>query len=160
MSTLAPPALQEPRTPYKPRKSIKSPALQSKVLTHRAIGSSKEKIAKELGIDKRTVTNILELHDFDNELTANQAVSMKLIPEAIRVAHVRLAKDSESMAIKVLENTIWPLNGKNKQAGMRGDLMVNIQNLIQPEQSTTPLTPIESAPVCVNTDAIDVTPSK
>jgi hypothetical protein len=104
------------------------------VLTQRAIGSSKEKIAKDLKIDKRTVTNILELHDFDNELAANQSVSMSLIPEAIRVAHVRLKKDSESMAIKVLENTIWPLNNKGGKGMKPGDnLFLSIQNLIQPQ---------------------------
>jgi hypothetical protein len=61
------------------------------------------------------------------------------------------------MAIKVLENTIWPLNGKNKSGIKPGDnLFLSIQNLIQPQT----VKPIESVPVCAPHDTLEVKPTE
>lgn len=120
------------------------------MIVQRSQGRAKSHIAKDLGITHNTVNRILEESDVERLCTAGQQLSAGLIPQAIRVAEHRLSQNSENMAIKVLENTIWPLNGKNRSAGMRGDLMVNIQNLIQ---STTPAKPLESAIECVQTTA-------
>jgi hypothetical protein len=114
---------------YKPRKSLKPPAIQSAILAKRASGSSKAKIAKELGMAVNTVTNVLELNDFDRSLESEQRESLRLIPRAIQVAHDRLTKGSENMAIKVLENTIWPLQSKTSKAS-DPHLTLAIQNLM------------------------------
>jgi hypothetical protein len=114
---------------YKPTKTLKPPAIQSAILAKRASGSSKAKIAKELGMAVNTVTNVLELNDFDRSLEVEQRTSLALIPRAIQVAHDRLSKGSENMAIKVLENTIWPLNAKTSKQQDAG-LTLAIQNLM------------------------------
>lgn len=117
------------RKAYKPRKTLKPPAIQAKVLALRHLGNSKEQIAKDLSIDKRTVTSVLELHDFDRELETGRSLSVNLIPDAIRVAKYKLSQNSENMAIKVLENTIWPLNQKAGKA-IDPRLTLSIQNLM------------------------------
>ena len=158
MSTL-PQTLESAKKPsYRPRKTLKPPALQAKILAHRAIGTSKEQIARDLSIDKRTVTSIIELHDFDRELETGRSLSVNLIPDAIRVAKHRLSQNSENMAIKVLENTIWPLNQK---AGKSNDphLTLAIQNLMgnvtlqsQPNQQDSNLQPISTPSASKSSD--------
>lgn len=150
-----------PKPAYKPKRSRKAPAVQSAIMTRRALGHSKRKIAKELELSPNTVTSVLELNDFDAQLTSGRSLCAELIPSSVRVVKHRLAQNSENAAFKLLEGIgVLGKDAKGHMAGMRGDLMVNIQNLIQPAQSTTTLSTIESAPVSVNTDSIDVTPSK
>jgi hypothetical protein len=154
MSTTATlPSEQQPRRAYKPKKTLKPPAIQSAILAKRANGDSKAKISRDLGMAINTVTNVLELNDFDKNLQTEQAQSLKLIPRAIQVAHDRLSKGSENMAIHVLENTIWPLQSKTSKAHDPG-LTLAIQNLMGnvTVQSTTELKPVESEPICVNAD--------
>jgi len=119
----------QPRTAYKPKRTRKAPAIQSAILAKRASGHSKAKIAKELDIAINTVTNVIELNDFDRTLQTEQGKSLGLIPRAIQVAHDRLTKGSENMAIKVLENTIWPLNAKTSKQ-QDPHLTLAIQNLM------------------------------
>jgi len=150
------PSDSKPRTAYKPRKSIKAPAIQSAVLAKRANGESKRKISKDLDIAYNTVTSVIDLNQFDEALAKNQASSIALIPQAIRVAEHRLAQNSENMAIKVLENTIWPLNGKGAKGMKAGDsLFLSIQNLIQP----TAVKPSESTENSVVIDTELVKPT-
>ena len=145
--------LPAPKARYKPRKTLKPPAIQSAVLAKRAAGHSKAKITRDLGIATNTVTSIIELNDFDRTLQSEQASSISLIPRAIQVAHERLSKGSENMAIKVLENTIWPLNAK---PGKSSDphLTLAIQNLMgnvsvgtAPDPKTIEVKPSEPEPV-------------
>jgi hypothetical protein len=150
------PAQPEPRRAYKPKTSRKAPATQNAILAKRAAGHSKAKISRDLGISPNTTTSILELNDFDRNLQAEQRTSLSLIPRAIQVAHERLAKGSENMAIHVLENTIWPLNAKQGKTSDPG-LTLAIQNLmgnvqVNTPQSVTPVSAVESAPVCVPND--------
>jgi hypothetical protein len=166
----------EPRRPYKPKTSRKAPATQNAILAKRAAGHSKAKISRDLGISPNTTTSILELNDFDRNLQTEQAQSLSLIPRAIQVAHDRLAKGSENMAIKVLENTIWPLQSKTSGKG-DPSLVLAIQNLMgnvqvnQQPQSVTPkvlenpgnsvpVSPVESASVCVPNDTLPSDPAK
>lgn len=119
-------ALEAKKTKYRPAHSIKAPAVKTAVISRRTQGQTKAQIARELGIATNTVNGIIEESGLDKILSDQGLESAKLIPEALRVAHVRLAKDSESMAIKVLENTIWPLNDRltgNKR--MAGDVTLN-----------------------------------
>jgi hypothetical protein len=133
----ASPAQLQPRRAYKPKRTLKPPAIQSAILAKRANGQSKAKISKDLGIAVNTITNVLDLNDFDRSLDIERRNSLSLIPAAIRTAHHRLSQNSENMAIKVLENTIWPLN--EKQGRNVGDpgLTLAIQNLMGNVSVTT-----------------------
>lgn len=137
----------------KTARSRKAPSLKTAVIVRRSQGQDKTRISKDLGIARNTVTRILEENDVTRHLEANRGASLDLIPKAIQVAHDRLSKGSENMAIKVLENTIWPLNqkqGKPQDQGLVlaiGNLMGNVT-----VSSTSELKPLESAPICVNAD--------
>jgi hypothetical protein len=146
---------------YKPKRTLKAPAVQSAILAKRANGHSKAKISKELGIAVNTVTNVLELNDFDRTLQSEQKESLKLIPRAIGVMHDRLTKGSENAAIHVLENTIWPLNAKQtKQSDP--SLTLAIQNLMgnvqiaAPAQAKSDTAQVSEA---ANQEPIDVAPA-
>jgi hypothetical protein len=141
------------KKPYPPRKSRKPQAIKTAVIAKRANGANKASIARDLQITPNCVTAIVEESGIDRHLEDAQLQSVKLIPQAIRVAEHRLAQNSENMAIKVLENTIWPLNAKSPKPQDQG-LTLAIQNLLLGNvtvQST------ESKPVEQN-KAIDVAP--
>lgn len=110
-------------------RSRKPPAIKTAVILKRANGEDKTKIANDLGITRNTVRAILEESDIDRHLESGQIQIVQLIPEAIRVAKHRLAQNSENMAIKLLENTVLPIQGK---AGKAGDpaLVLAIQTLM------------------------------
>lgn len=108
------------------KRTNKAPSVKNAVVARRASGQSNSKIARDLGIAVNTVKSIANLTDIDKILEDQAFQSAKLIPEAIRVAGVRLAKDSENMAIKVLENTIWPMNERlTGTKRMTGDVTLN-----------------------------------
>jgi hypothetical protein len=157
----APPSDSQPRRAYKPTRSLKPPAIQSAVLAKRANGSSKRQISKDLGVAFNTVTNILELNNFDANLDAERKESLSLIPLARAAVKARLEKNDGAIGIKVLENSIWPLNAKTSRqpdAGLTlaiGQLMGNVT-----VASTTELKPIESAAICVSTDTPKAEPAK
>jgi DNA-binding transcriptional MocR family regulator len=162
MSTSLVAALQVPATDSsgqqvsvsKPRKCRTAPGIKTAVIQRRVSNQSKRKIASELGIGRNTVTRILEDSHVEQALECGIQASVGLIPQAIRVAEFKLSQNSENMAIKVLENTIWPLNTKQGKPQDPG-LTLAIQNLmgnVTVQQSTTELKPVESAPICVNAD--------
>ena len=111
-------------------RSRKSPALKTAVIIKRSQGRDKTSISKELGIARNTVSRILEESDVDLHITAGQQASLGLIPAAIRVAEHRLALNSENMAVKVLENTIWPLKDRVGKSAGDPSLVLAIQNLM------------------------------
>lgn len=117
--------LPRKKTKYRPSHSIKAPSIKTAVISRRSQGQSKAQIAREIGISANTVNCIVEESGLDAILQDQGLQSAKLIPEALRVASVRLAKDSETMAIKVLENTIWPLQEKQSGQRMTGDTVLN-----------------------------------
>jgi hypothetical protein len=128
---------------YKPKKSLKSPSVQARVLQKRANGASKAQIARELGIAVNTTTSILELNDFDRTLQSEQAESLKLIPLARKAVLARLNKDDGAIGIKVLENTIWPIN--QKQSGAPTIELSNAVNIMfkQAQSAESSAAPIE-----------------
>jgi len=147
------PSDSQPIPAYKPRKSIKPPAIQSAILAKRANGASKARIASDLSISKNTVTNVLELNDFDRNLDAERKESLSLIPLARAAVKARLEKNDGAIGIKVLENSIWPLNAKTSRAPEPG-LTLAIQNLM----GNVTVQSKETTPVKQET-AIDVSPS-
>jgi hypothetical protein len=121
----------------KPRKSIKSPGTKALVIAKRVQGDSKRKIARDLNLPRVTVTSILDESNLDQQLTSGKLQSAGLISRAIGVIETRLRLNSENAAIKVLENTIWPLNEKQgRNAGDPG-LTLAIQNLMGNVSVTT-----------------------
>ena len=118
------------QTAYKPKKTVKSPIVQARVLQKRANGESKTKIAKDLHIARNTVTSVLELNQFEQTLQNEQNESLKLIPAARKAVAHRLALNDGNVGIKVLENTIWPLNDKQGKSAGDPSLVLAIQNLM------------------------------
>lgn len=152
------PVPQTPPAAYKRHKSRKAPAIKTAVIVQRAQGKAKSHIARDLGITHNTVNVILEESDIERHLSANQAASLSLIPAAIRAAHVRLKMNSETMAIKVLENTIWPLNGKTGKANDAG-LTLAIQNLLLgPTQVNNSVAPASSTAISSGENADNPAP--
>jgi hypothetical protein len=113
------------KSKYRPASSRKPPAIKTAVISRRSQGITKRQIAREVGISANTVNCILEESHLDAIMADQAQESAKLIPEALRVARVRLSKDSENMAIKVLENTIWPLQDKPNGRRMNTDVVLN-----------------------------------
>jgi hypothetical protein len=145
-------------------RSRKNPAIKTQVIAKYSQGQDKTSIAKDLKITRNTVRAIVNESDLDRHLSANQSVSLDLIPSAIKVAHDRLEKGSEAMSMYVLSNTIWPLQSKTSRPLDPG-LVLNIQNLMQvtpaaantPENtpSTIELKPVESVSDCGQRDTLD-----
>jgi len=71
---------------------------------HRGMGTSKAKIAKELGIAVNTVTNVLELNDFDRQLTDGKALCAPLIPKAVSALDKQLSKGDGELGRKFLND--------------------------------------------------------
>jgi hypothetical protein len=137
---------------YKPKRTLKAPTTQSAIMTRRALGQSKRQISKELGVAVNTVTNVLELNDFDAKLTDGRSLCAELIPASVRVVKHRLAQNSENAAFKLLEGIgVLGRDAKPSKAPEPG-LTIAIQNLmqVQPVQQDKPTQPSES------TQAIDV----
>lgn len=100
-------------------------------MTRRALGQSKAQISKDLGIAVNTVSNVLELNDFDAKLTDGRQLCAELIPASVRVVKHRLAQNSENAAFKLLEGI--GVLGKDVKPGRSPDanLTIAIQNLMQ-----------------------------
>lgn len=103
--------------------------LKAEVITRRVQKQSKRQIAKALGITRNTVATILEESHIEQHLQAFQVESVGLVPASLQVYRDRLAKGSEFVATKVLENTIWPLSSKAGRGPDPG-LTLAIQNLM------------------------------
>jgi hypothetical protein len=114
---------------YKPKKCVKPQAVQSAILVKRANGDSKLKISKDLGISRNTVISVLDLNNFDEILQSEQKESLSLIAGARKAVAHRLSLNDGNIGIKVLENTIWPLNAKQSKA-QDPSLVLAIQNLM------------------------------
>ena len=143
------PAQPEPRRAYKPRKSTKSSGIKSQVITRRINGQSKRMISQQLGMTRNTVTNILEEANIEQAMRSGTERSVNLIYKALNAVEGKLDKGDANIGVKLLENTIWPINGNNHRGMKPGDqLFLSIQNLIQPQ----PVKPLESAIECVSRD--------
>jgi hypothetical protein len=118
---------------YPARRSNKPQMVKTAVIAKLAHGATKSQIARDLDITRNCVTTIEEESGIKQHLQDGTSSVVGLIPEAIRVAKVRLAKDSENMAVKVLEWTVAPIMGHGDKA-MTGDMHLSlaIQNLISP----------------------------
>lgn len=114
----------------KPKKTLKSPTVQAQVLTRRANGDSKLKISKDLKMSRNTVISILDLNNYEQTLQSERVSSLSLIPAARKAVEHRLKMNDGNIGIKVLENTIWPLNEKQGKSSGDPSLVLAIQNLM------------------------------
>jgi hypothetical protein len=126
---------------YKPKRTLKAPTTQSAIMTRRALGQSKRQISKDLGIAVNTITNVLELNDFDARLTDGRSLCAELIPASVRVVKHRLAQNSENAAFKLLEGI--GVLGRDVKQGKAPEpgLTLAIQNLM----GNVTVTPTNSA---------------
>jgi transposase-like protein len=114
----------------KPRRSTKPPHVKAQVIAKRYVENKQiAEIARDTGMSRPTVYAILDEANLDGQIETGRKLSAGLIPQAIKVAEIRLAANSENMAIKVLENTIWPLNAKTSKTN-DPSLTLAIQNLM------------------------------
>jgi hypothetical protein len=150
----------------KPRKSRKAPAIKNAVIVARAQGKPKSHIARDLGIAHNTVNAIIEESCVDKQIESGRQLSVGLIPRAIGVIEHRLSLNSENAALRVLENTIWPLQSKTSKQPDAG-LTIAIQQLMGNVQIAQPASTLHNnaaepstSPPQQNTEVIDCTPVK
>ena len=150
-SPIAPQGVLQPTTAPKLRKSRKAPAVKTAVIAKRAQGQSITNIARDLRITRNTTRTIIAESDIDRQIQSGQLQSLSLIPKALKVADMRLEKGSETMAIEVLRQSIWPLNAKQGKAGDPGltvainQLMGNVTVQSQATQQDTEAKSIEAS---------------
>jgi hypothetical protein len=86
------------------------PSVQGEIITRYALGHSKHKIARELGINRRTVDRVLKYTRQDTPLCTQTA---SLIPKAYAIVDKALTgegiklNDAANIGLRVLENTEW-----------------------------------------------------
>lgn len=126
-------------------------------MTRRALGQSKARISKELGIAVNTVSNVLELNDFDARLTDGRQLCAELIPASVRVVKNRLAQNSENAAFKLLEGI--GVLGRDVKPNRSNDphLTLAIQNLMGNVTVQAQSQPIQAD---VQSKTIDVQPNE
>jgi hypothetical protein len=147
-----------PRRAYKPRRTIKSQAIQNAVIAKHIGGTSKLQISKDLQLAPNTVSNILELSNVDEVMADGRLETLKRVPAALRTLDVRLEKNSENAAIWLLDKCF---DGKKIAGKQEPGLTLAIQNLMgnvtvqsvaQDQQKPLDVKPVESAPVCEQKD--------
>lgn len=123
---------------YKPRKTLKSPAIQAQVLAKRVTGDSKAKIARDLGMAVNTVTSIIELTDFEREIEAGRISCVKLIGKGAQAIEKAFDKGDGALAVRMFEGLgILGNSTKTGNKAMGADLHLQqaINVLIQPSPS-------------------------
>lgn len=119
------------------------PVVQSSVIALRTAGKSKRFIAKELGINRATVDNVLAIFQTDTPKHA-EIIQSKLIPKALARIEQVLENDTDT-ARYVLDNTLFR-QSPDSQYVIGGDLTQHLTLL-----PSTPSQP--SATATTSTDA-------
>lgn len=83
-------------------KTTKPPQVVNEVIIRRAMGQSRNMIAKDLGIAQNTVTSIVALENIDQLIQDGRLSVARLIPKSVNVLDQRLDKGSESAATTIL----------------------------------------------------------
>ncbi len=73
------------------RRSRKPAVAQNEVLARTLASQSKSQIAREMGIDRQTVTRIQECHNLPQLLSdSRQYVVERVVPDAVQSAHAQI----------------------------------------------------------------------
>jgi hypothetical protein len=144
-------AQPQPRRAYKPRRTIKSQAIQNAVIAKHIGGTSKLQISKDLQLAPNTVTSILDLSNVDEVMADGRLATLKRVPAALKTLDIRLEKNSENAAIWLLDKCF---DAKNASRKPEPGLTLAIQNLM----GNVTVQSKETTPVKQET-AIDVSPT-
>jgi hypothetical protein len=130
--------------------SLKPPAVKAAVALKRAEGKSKAQIAREMRIDRETVTRILGEPAIKEALEASRSRCMAMLPKAERAVERQLDTGDGDLGLRLLEKSgvlTRPAEPPQQQMGS-----IHLQQLIQvllhpPEQSTVSTSvPVQNVP--------------
>lgn len=124
------------------------PAVQSAVIGLRATGKSKRSIAKELGIARETVDNVLAVMQVA-ERTSADIVQTRLVPKALARIEQVIENDTDT-ARWTLEHTLFkPAEGQSMS--FSGDASLTQVVQLMPPPSTPSLPSTTSSPTTLST---------
>lgn len=126
-----------------------APAKRNAVIAKRAAGESKRKIAKDLGIHRETVDNVIEAFAVD-QLDHAETIHNKLVPLALARVQQVLPDDTDT-AKWLLGNTVFR-EGGTVRAG-RDVVLAGTVNLLPTAGAST-----TSSPVSTSTPAAESQP--
>jgi len=135
----------KPRKSYLSKKSMKAPAVQTAVVTRRALGQSKAQISQEVGIAKNTVSSIIEQSEIDRILEDQTLSCAKLLPKCVREVDYHLDRHSLTAALSLL--TPMVLNRDTAiNASQVGNMHISqtIQMLLHPDKPAEPVKATET----------------
>jgi hypothetical protein len=121
--------------------STKSPAVKAAVMVKFAEGRSRAQIARELRIDRETVTRILSEPEIEEAIEQARARCIALLPDAVRAVKSQLRKGDGDLGLRFLEK-MGVLNGDAASRITMNDdpkLQVAIQLLMPPTMGTVPV---------------------
>lgn len=85
--------------------STKPPAIKAKVIALYAEGQSKARIARKLGIDRETVTRILDEPEIKEAVEASRSRCIALLPKAEQAVERQLDEGDGDLALRLLEKS-------------------------------------------------------
>ena len=106
--------------------SRKPPIVETSVIARKISGDSNSKIARDLRIDRSTVTRILESSEFPRAVEYGQIRVHRIIPDTCDALHRAVRKDNVPAILAVLNGT-----GILKQQGESKPVNVNVLVQIQ-----------------------------
>lgn len=123
--------------------SLKSPAVKAAVALKRGEGKSKAQIAREMRIDRETVTRILAEPEINEALEASRSRCVALLPKAEQAVERQLSSGDGNLGLRFLEKS-GVLSGSQDRKQTRMSMDIHLQQATQvflhPELSpvTTP----------------------
>ena len=131
--------------------SSKPPAVKAAVALKRGEGKSKAQIAREMRIDRETVTRILAVPEISEALEASRSRCVAMLPKAERAVERRLSSGDGNLGLRFLEKSgvlSGPQDHKRPAMGQDISLQQTLQVLLHSgDQSTlTTSSLIENGP--------------
>jgi hypothetical protein len=123
---------------------------QNEVLARTLARQSKSQIAREMGIDRETVTRIQERHNLPQLLAdSRQFIVENVVPDAIHSLHAQIrdrnAPGDGDLAARVLERTGVLDGGSAPTYNIEGDLVVQQGLALMASRPALPAAPAISA---------------
>ncbi len=85
--------------------SLKAPAVKAAVALKRGEGKSKAQIAREMKIDRETVTRILSEPEISEAIEASRSRCVAMLPKAERAVERQLEKGDGDLGLRLLEKS-------------------------------------------------------